>query len=57
MVGVDVVGGQGLFAAAGPGAEELVKFGFHQIKSFLAAQDQRFHPVPFEVNRYAWRKK
>lgn len=51
MVGVDVMGGEGLFAAAGRGAEELLQLGFHQIKRLLAAQDQRFHPVPFEVKQ------
>ena len=46
MVGVDVGGGQGrgLFAA-GRGSEELLQLGFHQIKSLLAAQDQRLRPV------------
>ena len=39
LVGVDVVGGLGL-SAAGRGTEELVQFGFHQTKSFLATRDQ-----------------
>jgi len=36
----DVVGGEGLLAAAGPGFEKPVQFGFHQLKRLMAAQHQ-----------------